>query len=230
MADGDHPDDKFRVDRVASSLRHSVTESIRTAIAVRRFHPGQRLVERELCEMTGVSRTLVREALRQLESEGLIVIQPNRGPIVREFTKDQAMGVYDVRRELEGLAAALFAERATPRQHQALATAFKQLKSALRNGDQIERLRAKNEFYERLLDGAGNDALGDTLRMLNSRVTFLRATTLAREGRTQKSVAELQDLMATLDARDPVGARKAAELHVRNAAAEAIVQLTQDQG
>lgn len=63
-------DQQFRVERVAAPLRHSVTESIRYAIAIGRFRAGERLPERELCEMTGVSRTLVREALRQLESEG----------------------------------------------------------------------------------------------------------------------------------------------------------------
>lgn len=225
MADGDHTDVTFRVERVASSLRHDVTDSIRTAIAVRRFQPGQRLIERELCEMTGVSRTLVREALRQLESEGLIAIMPNRGPVVRTFTPEQAKGVYDVRRELEGLAAAFFAERASDKQRNALEVSFQELKKVMTTGDPIQRLRAKNEFYERLLQGAANDALADTLRMLNSRVTFLRATTLQAEGRALRSLAELEQLMAALAAKDPGKARKIAAMHVENASTAAIAEL-----
>ena len=69
----------FRVERVAAPLRHQVIESIRNAIVTGYFKPGERLLERRLCEMIGVSRTLVREALRQLESEGLIEVVAHRG-------------------------------------------------------------------------------------------------------------------------------------------------------
>ena len=76
----------FRVDRPAATLRHSVTESIRNAIALGRFSSGDRMPERDLCEMTGVSRTLVSEALRQLESEGLVEVIPHKGPVVAVIT------------------------------------------------------------------------------------------------------------------------------------------------
>ena len=89
----------FRVEKIAAPLRQSVTESIRYAIAVGHFKGGDRLPERSLCEMTGVSRTLVREALRQLESEGLIEVVPNRGPIVARITIKQAEDIYQVRME-----------------------------------------------------------------------------------------------------------------------------------
>src|SRR5690606_17804859 len=118
----------FRVEKVAAPLRQSVTESIRYAIALGHFAAGERLTERELCEMTGVSRTLVREALRQLESEGLIEVVPNRGPSVARLSAEQAEGVYQVRAELEGLACQLFAERADNDQRAALHDAFRKLK------------------------------------------------------------------------------------------------------
>ena len=104
---------RFRVHRIAAPLRHSVTESIRNAIAAGVFKAGARLPERDLCAMTGVSRTLVREALRQLESEGLINVIAHRGPVVSRVTPEQAEGIYQVRIELEGLASQLFAERAS---------------------------------------------------------------------------------------------------------------------
>ncbi|MEX0604140.1 MAG: GntR family transcriptional regulator [Marinobacter sp.] len=218
----------FRVVRSAAPLRHSVTENIRNAIAVGHFQPGERLPERELCEMIGVSRTLVREALRQLESEGLIHIIPHRGPVVANLTVAQAKGIYAVRTELEGLASELFAEHASDAQRSALKQAFEELKIALTKSGPIDRLKAKNYFYDCLVEGSGNEALGDTLRMLNSRVTLLRATSLKTAGRTEKSIEELAILMEALFSRNAKAARKAAALHVKNAAVAALAQLSSD--
>lgn len=218
---------EFKVQRVASVLRHSVTESIRNAILVGRFKPGERLPERELCEMTGVSRTLVREALRQLESEGLIVVIPHRGPVVERLTPEQAVGIYQVREELEGLACQLFAEQGSDAHLEALQDAFKALKEALLNGSPLEQVSTKNAFYHVLMEGAGNEALTTTLRLLNSRVMLLRSTSMQAPGRAKKSVAELSDLLDALVARNARAARKAGSLHVRNASQVAISILRQ---
>lgn len=212
----------FRVEKIAAPLRQSVTESIRYAIALGHFNGGDRLPERSLCEMTGVSRTLVREALRQLESEGLIEVVPNRGPVVARLTAEQAEGVYQVRIELEGLACQLFAERASEEQRNALNDAFKKLKKSLKDTDPLARLRAKNHFYDCLMEGSGNQALGDSLRLLNARVMLLRATSLRAPGRTTASLAELAAMMEALDAKNGKRARELAEHHVRNAAKAAI--------
>jgi len=218
----------FRIEKVAAPLRHGVTESIRHAIAVGRFKGGERLPERALCEMTGVSRTLVREALRQLESEGLIKVLPHRGPVVAKLSAEQAEGVYQVRIELEGLACQLFAERASDAQRAALSKAFAKLKSALRQPDPLARLNAKNHFYDCLIDGSRNEALGMSLRLLNARIMLLRATSLRAPGRSSQSLAELSDLMDALMERDGKRARKAAASHVRNAAQAAIALLEKE--
>jgi DNA-binding GntR family transcriptional regulator len=229
MSEMSVPEHGFRVERVAAPLRHSVTESIRYAIAVGRFKVGDRLPERELCEMTGVSRTLVREALRQLESEGLIVVRPHRGPVVARVTAEQAEGIYQVRIELEGLACELFAERATPEQREALNRAFKNLKKSLKDPDPLARLSAKNHFYDCLINGSGNEALGTSLRMLNARVMLLRATSMQAPGRSAESIAELAELLEALNAKDGKRARELAARHVRNAAKAAIALLQQQQ-
>ena len=219
----------FRVVRIAAPLRQSVTESIRNAIAVGRFKPGERLPERGLCEMTGVSRTLVREALRQLESEGLIKVLPHRGPIVAGVTAEQAEGIYQVRRELEGLAGQLFAERASEAQRKALSDAFRALRTAFHSDDTVVRLNAKNRFYECLVEGSGNEALGLALRLLNSRIMVLRATSLKARGRSKESIRELGELMDALLARKAKAAREAAMHHVSNAAAVAIARLREEE-
>ena len=99
------------IDKSAAPLRRQVLDELRQSIIAGRLAPGARLVERELTAMLGVSRTVVREALRQLESEGLISIIPNKGPVVRELTLGEATDIYSIRAVLEGLAARRFVER-----------------------------------------------------------------------------------------------------------------------
>lgn len=216
------PDAAFRVEKIAAPLRYSVTESIRNAIAAGRFKAGDRLPERELCELTGVSRTLVREAMRQLESEGVIKVEPHRGPFVARLSREQAEGVYQVRLELEGLACRLFAENATDAQRQALKDAFKDLQAAARRSDPQNRLRTKNQFYACLLDGTQNEALGSCLHILNSRISLLRSTSMTAPGRIKKSIAELSELMKALMARDGERASELGRQHVRMAADAAL--------
>jgi DNA-binding GntR family transcriptional regulator len=212
----------FRVIKAAAPVRHSVTESIRNSIALGYFTSGQRITERDLCEMTGVSRTAVREALRQLESEGLVQVVPHRGPIVARLTPEQAQGIYQVRVELEGLACELFTRNATDADIEALKHAFEALKKSAGSPDPLERLTAKNAFYDCLIDGAHNEALGHTLSSLNARVMVLRATSLGAPGRTQESLQELDELVGHLAARRGKEARKAAARHVMNAGKVAI--------
>jgi DNA-binding GntR family transcriptional regulator len=218
MAESGATNLSFRVDRPAATLRHSVIESIRQAIATGHFSAGDRMPERDLCEMTGVSRTLVREALRQLESEGLIQVIAHKGPVVATITAEQAAGIYQVREVLEGLAAELFATNATEAHRQALKEAFADVRRAYKSGDVMTRLGAKNRFYDCLIEGSGNDALGDSLHMLNSRAMILRGRSLQMPDRSKKSLEELEQILAALEARKGEEARKLAVHHVRQAA------------
>ncbi|GAA4326086.1 GntR family transcriptional regulator [Pigmentiphaga soli] len=215
-------DPDLRVTRIAAPLRHSVVESIRNAIALGHLQAGQRLTEKALCEMTGVSRTLVREALRQLESEGLIDVVPHRGPFVARLTPEQAEYIYQVRRELEGLAAELFATLASAEEQKALKKALRQLTASFSNKDPAVRLNAKNEFYACLLRGSGNAILAQVLSLLNGRIVVLRATSLQQQGRARESIRELNELVEAVLARDPAAAREAARRHVASAAAAAL--------
>lgn len=212
----------FKVDRPAATLRHSVTESIRQAIAVGRYKSGDRMPERDLCEMTGVSRTLIREALRQLESEGLVEVIPHKGPVVAVITARQAVGIYQVREVLEGLAAELFATHADETDRAALRRALDQVRSAYESGNVISRLAAKNHFYDCLIKGSGNEALGASLHMVNARAMILRGRSLQTPSRWKYSLAELEDILEALDARDARKAKEKAVHHVRQAARTAL--------
>ena len=212
----------MRVVRVAAPLRQQVLEKIRAAIAVGQLAPGNRLVERELCETTGVSRTLIREALRQLESEGLVEVIPNKGPIVATISARQAREVFQLRAELEGLASQLFAELATDTQMKALQDAFAQLREAYGSGDSVTMLASKTRFYDCLVDGSGNETLGNVLRQLHARAMVLRATSLSQPGRTAESERELAEIMKAIRKRDGAAARQASVAHITKAAQAAL--------
>ena len=218
----------LRVVRSMVSLKKQVVESLRTAIFDRRFSPGDRLVERELCEMLDVSRTLLREALSQLEAEGVVQIIPHRGPIVAVYTADDAKSIYEVRAALEEMAGRSFVERATEQECKALETAFAEMKRSCTSKLGADHLTVKARFYAALSAGAHNPVLVEMLRLIHGRVSMLRATTLAQPGRLAASLAELGTIVKAIKARDAEAAARACRRHVENAGAIAIAILAED--
>jgi DNA-binding GntR family transcriptional regulator len=194
------------IQRLAAPLRQQVLDSLRQAIIAGRLAPGSRLIERELTDMLGVSRTVVREALRQLESEGLIAIVPHRGPIVRELSLDEARDLYSIRAVLEGFAARLFAEKATDTQIATLDRALKLVVEAYDSGDADQVLDSKNGFYRALFEGAGSETLSSMLNTLHARIWRWRALGLSHPDRSaqrsHESVANLQAMLKAIRARD----------------------------
>jgi DNA-binding GntR family transcriptional regulator len=178
------------------------------------------LIERELCEMLGVSRTLIREALSQLVAEGLVQIIPHKGPIVSVMTGDEARGLYEVRAVLEALAGRQFTERATDEQRVALKEAFNPL-ALIRDVQGQEGimlfLKQKARFYDVMLEGAGNPVLMEMLRLVHTRVMMLRATTLSQEGRLPQSYDEIATIVDAVMRHDADAAAAACKRHVEQA-------------
>ncbi|GAA3884217.1 GntR family transcriptional regulator [Leifsonia kafniensis] len=209
-------------------IREQVAAIIRDAIVEMRLEAGQLLIERELCEMTSASRPSVREALRQLEAEGLVESLNGKGTVVSIASPELARDVYEVRAELEGLAAQLFAERADDELVAELrATVGDVVRASQGTEDSMHRdvLDAKNRVYEVLFRGAGNPVLHQMVNTLQRRVTQLRALTLSQPGRPQESVREIQAILAAVERRDAADARDAATLHVRRAAVTVLAAL-----
>lgn len=214
------------ITRTAAPLRTEVVRALRRAIVAQEFGPGDRLIETVLCEKYAVSRTVIREALRQLESEGLVSMVPNRGPEVATLSARDAESLYEVRRALESLAGSLFAEKATDAQCTELVAKLGEVKSAVASGDPEKRLAAKDHFYDVLFDGAGNTEIARMLRSVNARTQMLRTLSLAAPGREAHTVAELARITAAAAVnRDPDEARIACEAHVRNAAEAALSEM-----
>ncbi|WP_342363133.1 GntR family transcriptional regulator [Terrarubrum flagellatum] len=207
------------------TLRQQVVERIREAIETGQFPAGARLIERDLCERMGVSRTSIREALRDLEAAGLIVTQPNKGPIVPIVTPEMAKAIYQVRTVLEGLAARLFARHATSAQIAALKDSVERLAAVYDNYTAAGFLSAKSEFYRILLEGAGNPVATEMLQGIHTRVSQLRATSLSNPSRAQASLAEIREFVAALAERNEEAAWHLCTHHIQNASDAALKML-----
>lgn len=215
-------DSAMKVSSIAAPVRQQVATSFRAAILTGRFRPGERLIEKDLCELTGASRTSVREALRQLETEGLVEMVPNRGPIVAAISLDQARSIYEIRGVLEGLAGSLFAARATDAQIARLNAAADKVEEAYGAGG-IERiLLTKDRFYGILLEGSGNDMIAALLRMMHARISLLRRVSLGQSARLPSSIKEIRAILKAVKSRNPAAAAEACRRHVEKAAEAAL--------
>ncbi|WP_051317717.1 GntR family transcriptional regulator [Arthrobacter sp. CAL618] len=213
------------VGRIAAPLREQVISALREAILDFRLKPGQRLVERELIEQLGVSRTTVREALRELTSEGLVTVVPQKGAIVAAPTPDEAHDLYEARAALESLVVRRFAERATKSQIirlSAAAEAFAETAGLHVEASTI--LAAKDVFYDVLLEGAGTTVLQQLTETIQARLRVLRGTAMSTEGHSS-AADELRSIVAAIEAGDGNLAAERYEAHIRRAGANALRSL-----
>lgn len=214
----------------AAPLRRQTEEDLRKAILAGRYNAGERLKERELMETLGVSRTLLREALRQIESEGLVTLVPNRGAIVAVLEYEQAEQIYEVRSILEAQACVDFALRATHAHLRELQDVFAKLKLCGDKGDIEGTLSFSTTFYDVILKGGGNKVLSSMLKLLHNRIVLLRRTSISEPDRLPETIAELTDIFNALCARDEAAASKASVHHVRQAGRTALRALRRNAG
>ena len=222
------------IQKFAAPLRQQVLDTLRQAIIDGRLAPGARLTERELTEMLGVSRTVVREALRSLEAEGLVHVIPNKGPVVRELSREEAEDLYQIRAVLEGLAARLFVQHATADQIEQLAQTLKIVVEAYESGDAARVLETKNRFYDALFAGARSETLSSMLATLHARIWRWRALGLTHPGRSadrsRESIAHLRDMLTAIRSRDADAAERITRDEASRAAHEVMRLLAASEG
>lgn len=220
-------DDDLLIDR-RMTLRASVEDKLRGAIASGRFKPGQRMIEREMCELLGVGRTSIREAFRQLEAEGLITNVPHRGPSVSTISTAEAKQLYAVRALLEGFAGRCFAERRRPEDLAALKKALQGLKLAARRKDGRDLIEAKSTFYNALMEGSGNRFAKQMLTSLHNRIILLRMKSMAQPGRRVSSISEIEGIYEAIRDGDPDAAETRCRNHIEQAKEAALIVLADE--
>ena len=218
-----------RVTPVTAPIRHQVASLVRQAILDAVYKPGDRLVERELCELTGASRTSLREGLRELESEGLVTNVPYKGLVVSSVGVEEARGIYDVRCRLEGLLGATTAKRRTDEDLAELKANFAQVRRAVKAKRFDELVGLKRDFYAIMMRCTDNRTLSGILENLHGRVAHFRASVMRRPERARQNLDEIQAIIDAIERRDARAAEKACIEHVRSAG-DLVIEMLEEAG
>jgi len=184
------------------------------AIDVGVYKPGDRLVESELAERFGVSRTPIREALQRLETQSLLT-RDGRSLIVASLNHNELAELYVVRGELEGLAARLAARHATEEEINVLRAMVEEDRALL--GDPQAMSRANRRFHKQVHLASHNRFLVQQLDLVHRSMALMATTSLAAEGRGEKALAEHQAIVDAIAARDGGAAYAALKSHISTA-------------
>jgi DNA-binding GntR family transcriptional regulator len=212
------PELNLKIERPNETVPTQVVRVVRQAIMNGHLPPGRRLTERELIDMTGVSRTSVRQAVLHLQHLGLVEPTSGRGIRVIVLTSEELRNIYEVRDALEPAAAELFVRHASDEQ---VAEIIKCVPPD--DAEPEERLRLVYRFDELLAEGAHNPLLRDILDSLHARIHALRRLSTTIEGRQATSTQEYRELADAIRDRSPERAAEMAHRHIRAAAEAALI-------
>lgn len=206
--------------RAGLPLREQVIAALTEAILNHRLLPGERLIERELIEQLRVSRATIREAIRALASDGLVVLLPQRGATVASTSAADARALYEARGALESLIVDQFIANADSSQLDRLTVAVFELGEVVASAaDAGVILAARDRFYSALFEGAGSTVLQQLVETVQARVRVLCASSLSEEGRSQAAAEELRTVVVAIRNRDAARATTLMREHIQQAAA-----------
>lgn len=201
-------------------LRDVVFNTLRRAILRGELVPGQRLMEIRLADQMGVSRTPVREAIRKLELEGLVVMVPRKGAEVAHISGKNLRDVLEVRRALEELAGELACERMTAEDFKKLEQANLKFASVLDSDDITVLGQADEEFHGLIYQATDNDRLVQMVNHLREQMYRYRIEHLKNKSQRTVLLQEHQDIMRALAARDVEAVRRAIRAHINKQEAQ----------
>lgn len=197
--------------------REQVFQYIVTGIARGEFRAGQPLSERHLSAQLGVSRTPVREALRQLENLGLVQAEPHKGVTVSFISEDQVRQLYLIREVLEGLGARLMAELRNQDDIGKLRTLLMKAEDAAERQDIPALSRINAQFHATIAASSNNSYLQTTMQTLQTHISLFMSNTLSQSGRPRQNLREHWMILQAIENGDPTLAEETAKFHIRNA-------------
>ncbi|MGE5574302.1 MAG: GntR family transcriptional regulator [Bacteroidota bacterium] len=200
---------------IRQTISERVYERLRKAIVEGHFAPGERLIQDRLAEQMGVSRSPVREAIRRLESEGLVEVAPVRGVTVINMSIDEAVGLYDLREVLEGLAARLAARNISLEQLSELRNCVKRMEGFLPPKTVPQRWVEENSrFHEIIVKATRNRKLAELLPVLRESIGVLCRAIQSNPGRVPEAMREHEAILSAIARGDAEEAERLGRLHI----------------
>ena len=184
------------------TLREKILENIRDAIVAGTLKAGSRVSEPELAERYGISRTPIREAFRQLESEGYLTVIPRRGAVVSEFSPRDVEEFYAIKSIMEGYAARRACENLSEKDLDRLQAINDKLAELAKTGDIKNFFKVHNGFHELFIKAADNEKLRELIAGLVTKFQRLRFTSLSLPGRMAISVQEHEKIIDAVRKKD----------------------------
>lgn len=185
-----------------ASLHQELVVLLRDMIVEGQLKPGEKVPERALCESFGVSRTPMREALKVLATDGLVVLQTNRGAWVSELTLEELEEVFPVMGALEALAGRLACDRMTDARLARIETLHARMLAHFEDRDRAAYFATNEKIHAAILDAAENPTLTTQYLALSARIRRARYVANMSEARWHQAVAEHEEILAALKARD----------------------------
>jgi DNA-binding GntR family transcriptional regulator len=196
-------------------VRERVFERVRTAIVDGRIAPGARLIERELCEAFGISRTVVREIVRRLEAEKLVDVIAHRGVTVATLSRKRVQEIYEIRTELEAIAVRSFLNSASDADIAVAQDFGDKLLAAGGRSDKVGMAEIMTHFLAFMTEVADNQVAAEILDQLHTRINMLRVLAMAEPGQLETGMDGVRAIIAGIVARDVAAAELATRVYVR---------------
>ncbi len=197
-------------------LREVIFNTLREAIIVGELKPGERLMEVQLAEKMGVSRTPVREAIRKLELEGLVSMVPRKGAHVADLSVKDIMDVLEVRATLDGLATMLSANRITDEEFKELKHVHGQFANYVEKDNLQGSIKKDVEFHDIIYRSSRNDKLIQIANNLREQVQRFRVIYLKDYSSPKDIVREHAEIIDAILKKDPEASRRVAQKHIKN--------------
>lgn len=197
-------------------LRDVVFNTLRKAILTGELKSGERLMEVHLANRLGVSRTPIREAIRKLELEGLVIMIPRRGAEVAQITEKSLKDVLEVRRALDALSVELACDRISEAEIMELKEACKVFEQATKGKDAAVIAKADVSLHDIIVRATGNQRLQQLVNNLSEQMYRYRFVYIKDESQHEKLIAEHQMIFESINKRDKKQAAEAARLHIDN--------------
>ncbi len=195
-------------------LREIVYEELKRQIMVGEIAPGTRMMEVELAEEMGVSRTPVREAIRKLEKEGLVTIEPRRGAYASDISAKDMVDILEVRQDLEGMAAGIAAQKITDEGRIELENIARKYKDSVDREDIEEIIKNDEAFHKYIVSLSGNKTLIKMVSQVQELALRFRYIYYEDFSRFKNQPSEHQAIVDAIAGGDVAGARKYAEEHL----------------